>query len=565
MEQQSKDVSAYRALERRLDHLAQAMKTTGADTSMPIEAVEQLNGLVHRFWDGARQVIEKQVPLTKDPHIYRAVRGVITDRGEASNHQTSDGFLHRLTELRLALDALAWILLGDDTGPAPPVVDCRHRLGLMTFVFVHSPHHLPVQPVFTVYLNRLIRHIHAVHPNWIDTQQLPHAAMGVETNDDFRQRVSAVGTAMHRRQDILATATDHAKLNGLCHSILTGRQTTGDVVVGVAAQPADGASESFDVALGSALLIHTDEIGEHIPALRLKLQTELGHPLPAVRVIPDAALPPHGLDVRWAGRTLESIHVYPQRRLAIHPPGAEIQLDGEPTQEPTFGLPATWIDETQLMAARLGGFMVADGLSVILTFLSDRLQANACFGFNRHALDTCLSIVSEHPQHRLAALRATMSDERLLAVFRELVAQRISLRNPAAIINAVLLFHGHDPDPVGVVERIRPALARRILGPLRFDDDALSVVRLTDETRTIYQVSAEDSVTENASMMRAHDERLVEAHFQSIRRRRPTLLVVPTPLRRRVSKRLKPKFPGLHVLSEAECRHVAEQATWMWV
>ena len=93
----------------------------------------------------------------------------------------------------------------------------------------------------------------------------------------------------------------------------------------------------------------------------------------------------------------------------------------------------------------------------------------------------------------------------------------------------------------------------------RCDDEPLSVVRLTEASKEFYEAHPPDFV--DTTFFKTHCEELRKLHASSVQRRRPTLLVVPTELRRRISECLGQRFRRLHVLSEAECRHVEHQIT----
>ena len=62
--------------------------------------------------------------------------------------------------------------------------------------------------------------------------------------------------------------------------------------------------------------------------------------------------------------------------LVMDPRGEQISLPGEATQEPTFGLPAMWINEQSREEAMFRGYTVVDAPTVITTHLTEIIRDN---------------------------------------------------------------------------------------------------------------------------------------------------------------------------------------------
>ena len=129
---------------------------------MHIEFVEQLNALIQRVWEEARLVVGRLAVSDRTERLRQAVFGVIADRGEASTLQTADVCIRRLADLRRALTAVSELMSTDDGGPTDSIADIRWSISLLTLVYLHSPDEQPVQPIFTIVLNGLIRRSHAL-------------------------------------------------------------------------------------------------------------------------------------------------------------------------------------------------------------------------------------------------------------------------------------------------------------------------------------------------------------------------------------------------------------------
>ena len=64
------------------------------------------------------------------------------------------------------------------------------------------------------------------------------------------------------------------------------------------------------------------------------------------------------------------------RYIAMDPMGGAVNLPGHNVLEPTFGLPATWIDAALQDEAQLRGFTVVDAATVISTHLTEVLKSH---------------------------------------------------------------------------------------------------------------------------------------------------------------------------------------------
>ena len=85
--------------------------------------------------------------------------------------------------------------------------------------------------------------------------------------------------------------------------------------------------------------------------------------------------------------------------LAMNPGGSEERIDGIPTQEPTYGLPALWIKESAKEDALAKGYTVVDLATVMITHLSDVIQRHSHELLGRQEVQKLLDALKEtHPK-----------------------------------------------------------------------------------------------------------------------------------------------------------------------
>src|SRR3546814_12760121 len=86
----------------------------------------------------------------------------------------------------------------------------------------------------------------------------------------------------------------------------------------------------------------------------------MGFIMPSVRILDNMQLPGTTYVVRVKEVEAARGQVRPNALLVMDPRGERIALQGEETIEPTFGLPAMWVDESMRDEAMFRGYTVVD-------------------------------------------------------------------------------------------------------------------------------------------------------------------------------------------------------------
>ena len=125
--------------------------------------------------------------------------------------------------------------------------------------------------------------------------------------------------------------------------------------------------------------------------------------------------------------------------LALCPEGElPEELEGIPTREPTFNLPAVWITEQQRGKAELLGCTTVDASTVLITHLSEIIKTYASELLNRQAVKEMLQALKESSP----------------AVIEELVPELLSLGDIQKIIQNLLREGIPVHDMVTILEQL---------------------------------------------------------------------------------------------------------------
>jgi flagellar biosynthesis protein FlhA len=224
-------------------------------------------------------------------------------------------------------------------------------------------------------------------------------------------------------------------------------------------------------------------LSEQIRSLRRTTAQELGFVLPSVRIQDNLQLSPDTYIIRVkeieAGRGV----LKPPLHLAIDPSGNPPPVQGERVQEPTFGLPAAWIEESRREEALALGCTVVDPAGVLATHLTevvrDHMPELLSFAETQKLLD-------EMPpeQKRLVndLIPAQASLGTVQRVLQALLSERVSIRDLPTILEGIQEAAASSiralPAMVGVV---RARLARQISDAARGPDGVIPIIALSSE------------------------------------------------------------------------------------
>ena len=224
-------------------------------------------------------------------------------------------------------------------------------------------------------------------------------------------------------------------------------------------------------------------LSEQIRSLRRTTAQEMGFVLPSVRIQDNLQLPPDTYVVRVkeieAGRGV----LKPPLHLAIDPSGAPPALPGDRVQEPSFGLPAAWIEETLREEALAMGYTVVDSAGVLATHLTeivrDTMPELLSFAETQKLLD---ELPAEHRRLVSDLIPAQASMGTVQRVLQSLLAERVSIRDLPTILEGIQdAAAAGTRSLAGIVATVRVRLARQISDAARAPHGAIPIIALSAE------------------------------------------------------------------------------------
>jgi len=228
------------------------------------------------------------------------------------------------------------------------------------------------------------------------------------------------------------------------------------------------AIDTLRVELGYGLLplVNDPEKGQladQIKGLRRQLAEDMGFILPSVRIQDNLQLSATSYVVRIKEIDAGRGEIRPDMLLCMNPSGEEIDIAGENTREPTFGLPAMWIQPESSEEASFKGYTVVDPSTVITTHITEIIKDNMPDLLSYSETQKLLDELPETDQKLVAdIIPAKIPLTGLQRVLQNLVGERVSIRDLSTILEGVAEASSFTNNITMITEHVRSRLSRQI-------------------------------------------------------------------------------------------------------
>ena len=302
----------------------------------------------------------------------------------------------------------------------------------------------------------------------------------------------------------------------------------------------------------------SDRLTEQIKALRRNLATEMGFVMPAVRILDNVQLDANAYVIKVKEVEAGTGKVHPGSHMVMDPSGRQVDLPGLHTVEPTFGLPATWVDEGLREEAAVRGYTVVDAATVLSTHLSEVLKANIA---DLLSYGEVQKLLKELPKEQAELVKdivpSQISVSGIQRVLQLLLAERVSIRDLGTILEGLAEALPSTRNPSPLVEHVRTRLARQLCAQYLSPLGHLPLISLSPKWE---QAFAESIVVQGEDRSLAMQPSRLSDFVVSVRERfedsardgeAAVLLTSPSarPFVRSIIERFRPQTP---VLSQSE-------------
>jgi flagellar biosynthesis protein FlhA len=300
------------------------------------------------------------------------------------------------------------------------------------------------------------------------TPGLPHVA--------FLVLAAALGGLAYSLREVLPEPTAAPAPRPAGHPVASAKQAESVEIL----EPLD----LMDLQVGYGLIGLVDaerggELLERIKGLRKQIAQDLGFMVPPVHIRDNLQLRPTAYAILIKGTEVVRGEVMTGHLLAIDPGTAEKGLEGIPTKEPTFGLPALWVPEAKREQAQLMGYTVVDLASVITTHLTEVIRSHAHELLGRQETQALLDQVAKTaPKVVEDLIPQTITLGGVVRILGNLLRERVPIRDLRTIIETIADYAPTTKDTDTLTEYVRQGLGRAITSQHVGPDGTLTVISL---------------------------------------------------------------------------------------
>ena len=298
------------------------------------------------------------------------------------------------------------------------------------------------------------------------------------------------------------------------------------------------------------------ELLRRIRGIRKKFAQDMGFLVAPVHIRDNLDLRPNAYRIIVKGVEIGRGEAQTGQFLAINPGRVLGQLPGAQTKDPTFGLPAVWIESGLREQAQTYGYTVVDASTVIATHLSQILQSHAADLLGREETQQLLDhVAKELPKLTEELFPDLLSLSAVQKVLQNLLAEGVPIRDMRTVIGVLTEQAISTKNTDDLTSAVRVGLGRAIIQDIFQNASELQVIALEPALEHML-TQAVGADTQAAGLEPSLAERLLTQTARVVQEQEnrglPPVLLVPAVLRALLSRFLRRVAPQLKVLSHAE-------------
>ncbi|MCC6142630.1 MAG: flagellar biosynthesis protein FlhA [Candidatus Hydrogenedentes bacterium] len=245
--------------------------------------------------------------------------------------------------------------------------------------------------------------------------------------------------------------------------------------------------DPLKIELGYGLIALADQrqngdLLQRIQIIRQQIATRMGFIVPVIRIVDNMRLKPNEYRVKLRESVVATYDLMPDHFLAMNPGLVEEDIEGQPTQEPAFGLQAVWVSREHRDRAERLGYTIVEPSAVLATHLTEVIYTHADELLTREDVQTLVTHLKESsPTVVDELLPGILTYGELQKVLHNLLRERVSIRNLETILETLADLGTRTKDTEVLAEYCRHALAREICSQYADEDNVLRVVTVSPQ------------------------------------------------------------------------------------
>lgn len=218
---------------------------------------------------------------------------------------------------------------------------------------------------------------------------------------------------------------------------------------------------------------------DRVVMIRRQVALELGCVVPIIRLRDNIQLNPNQYLIKIKGVPVSEGEILFDHYMAMNPGYVEEEITGIPTFEPSFHLPAIWINENQRERAETLGYTVVDPPSIIATHLTEVIRNHLDELLTRQDVQNLINNIREANTTLVDELvPKLLSVGEIQKVLQNLLREGISIRDLITIFETLADYAPTTRDTDVLTEYARQSLKRAISNKFFPQNEVTSVVTL---------------------------------------------------------------------------------------
>jgi flagellar biosynthesis protein FlhA len=245
--------------------------------------------------------------------------------------------------------------------------------------------------------------------------------------------------------------------------------------------------EPMEIEIGYGLIPLADESSggdllQRITSVRRQCAIEMGIVVQPIRIRDNLQLKTNDYVIKIRGTVVARGELMPNMLLCMDPTNSNNDIQGISTTEPSFGLPAIWINKDQREEAEIKGLTVVDPTTVMVTHLTETIKNHSYELLGRQEVKLIVdSVKGKYPTVVEELIPDLLTIGELQKVLQNLLRERVSIKDMVTILESLADNSRNTKDIELLTEYVRFALGRSICNSLVDDKGAITVVTLSQD------------------------------------------------------------------------------------
>lgn len=228
--------------------------------------------------------------------------------------------------------------------------------------------------------------------------------------------------------------------------------------------------------LNKFIIDDEEDVSQRVNTFRKQFVTKFGFVIPDLKIVENLDAGDFDYEISIQGNRIAKSQLFIEKTLAINP-GNKPQIEGITTTEPTFGLPAVWIENNNTEQAKKVGYTVVDPTTVLITHFSEVVKNSAASLLSRDATEASIMRVKEQNMGLIEELiPAILTYSDIQKVLQTLLIEKVSIKNIALILESLVESAKLTKDTAMLTEKVRESLGSAICQSLVSDDEHIYVL-----------------------------------------------------------------------------------------